>query len=105
MKYYIWSIALYGADTWTLQEIYKKCLARSEMWSWRRMEKISWIGRVKNEVLHIIKGKKYNLVGHILRRSCLLKRVKERKIEERRRRKRRHEQLLVTLRKIEYAGI
>jgi len=50
LQYYIWSIALYDADTWTLQKIYKKCLASSEIWSWRMKEKISWIGRVKNEV-------------------------------------------------------
>jgi hypothetical protein len=95
---------LYDADTWTLQEVYKKCLASSEMWSWRMVEKRSWIGPVKNEVLRIIKGRKSpNLVGQILRRSCLLKRVTEGKIEERGRRRRRRKQLLMTLRKIEYA--
>jgi hypothetical protein len=38
VKCCIWSIALYGAETWTLQEVYQKYLERSEMWYWRRME-------------------------------------------------------------------
>jgi hypothetical protein len=38
----IWSIALYGAETGTLRAVDYKYLERFEMWSWRRMEKISW---------------------------------------------------------------
>jgi hypothetical protein len=50
---YIWSIALYGAETWTLRKVDLKYLESFEMWCWRRMEKISWTDRVRNEeVLH-----------------------------------------------------
>ena len=56
------------------------------MWCWRRTEKISRKDRVKNEVvllggkeegkiLHKIKGKKANWIGHIVRRNWLLKHV------------------------------
>jgi hypothetical protein len=41
VKCYIWSIALYGAETWMLESF--------EMWCWRRMEKISWTDHVRNE--------------------------------------------------------
>jgi hypothetical protein len=41
VKCYIWSIALYGAETWTLREVDQKHLESFEMWWWRRMEKIS----------------------------------------------------------------
>jgi hypothetical protein len=62
------------------------------MWCWRRMEKISWTNRVRNEevfhrvkeerhILHTIKRRKANWIGHILRTNCLLKRVIEEKIE------------------------
>jgi hypothetical protein len=61
----------------------QKYLESFEMWCWRRMEKISWADRVRNEVLqrvkeernivHTIKGRKANLTGHILRENCLLK--------------------------------
>jgi hypothetical protein len=77
-----WSIDLYGAETWTFRKVDQKYLESFEMWCWRRMEKISWTERVKNEVLHrvkeernillAIKRRKANRIGHILRRSCLL---------------------------------
>jgi hypothetical protein len=37
VKYYICSIALYGAETWTLRAINQKHLESFEMWCWRRM--------------------------------------------------------------------
>jgi hypothetical protein len=53
VKCYIWSIALCGVETWTLQKLDLKYLESSEMWCWRRMEKISSTNRINNEaVLH-----------------------------------------------------
>jgi hypothetical protein len=60
----------------------------------RRIEKISWTDRVRNEevlhrvkeernILHIIKRRKANWIGHILHRNCLLKHVIEGKSEGR----------------------
>jgi hypothetical protein len=91
VKCYIWSTA--GAETWTLQKANQKYLESFEMWCWRRMEKISWPDRVRNEevlhrvkeernILHTIKRRKTNWIGHILRRNCLLKHVIEGKLEE-----------------------
>ena len=45
-------------------------------------------------ILHAIKGKGVNWIGHTLRRNCLLKHVTEGKIEATRRRERRRKQLL-----------
>ena len=85
VKCYIWRIALYSAETWTLREVDQKHLERFEMWCWRRMKKISWTDHVRNEVvlrvkeqrniLYEISKRKANWVGHILRRNCLLQRV------------------------------
>jgi hypothetical protein len=36
VKCYIWSIALCGAETWTLGKVDQKYLESSEMWCWRR---------------------------------------------------------------------
>jgi hypothetical protein len=73
------------------------------------MEKISWTDRVRNakvshrdkggrNILHTVKRRKANWVGHILRRNCLLKHVIDGKIggriEVTRRRGRRRKQLL-----------
>jgi len=41
VKCYIWSIALYCAETWTLRAVNQRHLESFEMWYWRRMEKIS----------------------------------------------------------------
>ena len=41
VRCYVWSIPVYGAETWTLQATDQKHLESFEMWCWRRMEKIS----------------------------------------------------------------
>jgi hypothetical protein len=82
---------LYGAETWTLRKV-EKYLESFKMWYWRRMENISRTDRVRNEevlhrvkeernILHTIKIRKANWIGHILRRNCLLKYVIEAKLE------------------------
>jgi hypothetical protein len=48
-KCYVWSTALYDAETWTLRAVYQKHLESFEMWCWRRMGKISLIDHVRNE--------------------------------------------------------
>ena len=84
VKCYIWSIALYGAETWTLRAVDQKHLESFEMWCWRRMEEISWTDLERNEevllrakeqrnILHEISKRKANWIGHILRRNCLFK--------------------------------
>jgi hypothetical protein len=92
VKCYVWSIALYGAETWTLRAMDQKHLESIEMWCWRRMEKISWTDHVRNEIvllrvkeqrniLHEIRKRKANWIGHISRRNCLLRRFIEGKIK------------------------
>jgi len=51
VKHYIWNIALYGVETQTLRKVGQKYLGSSEMWCWRRMEKISCIDHVGTEEL------------------------------------------------------
>jgi hypothetical protein len=94
MKCYVWSIDLYGVETWTLRIVDQKKLKTFEMLCWRRMEKLSWTDHVKNKdvllrvkkqrnILHKIRKRKANWIGHILRRNCLLQRVIEGKIQGR----------------------
>ena len=100
---------MYGAETGTVRAVDKKQLESIEMWCWRRMEKISWTDHVRNEevllqvneqrnILHAIRKRKANWIGHILRRNCLLKQVIEGKvrgeIEVTRRQGRRRKKLL-----------
>jgi hypothetical protein len=93
VKCYIFSVAIYGAETWTLRAVDQKHLEGFEMRCWSRMEKISWTKRVTNKevlfrvkeqrnILYEISKRKTNWIGDILRRNCLLRQVIEGKIRE-----------------------
>ena len=69
-------VSLLSSSSW------QKHLESFEMWCWRRMEKISWTDHVRNEevllrvnekrsILHEIRKRKANWIGHILRRNCI----------------------------------
>ena len=96
MKCYVWSMALYGAETWT--EIRWTDHVRKE-------EALLTVNEHRN-ILHEIRKRKANWIGHILRRNCLLEQVTEGKIKEQievtRRRGRRRKKLLDDLRTGEY---
>ena len=109
VKCYIWRMAFYGVETWTLRAAVQKYLENFEWWCWRRMEKISCTDHVTNEevllrvneqrnILHEIRKRKPNWIVHILRRNWLLKQDIEGKIKEEmevtRRRGRRRTKLL-----------
>ena len=92
--YYIWSTALYGAETWTVQKVYQKYLQRFEIWCWRRIEKISCSDCVRNEevlqrvnrdrnILDTIQRRKANWIGHISCSNWLLKHDIDGKIDGR----------------------
>ena len=63
----------------------QKYLGSSEVWCWRRIEKIDRTDRVKNEeiqrvkeyrnIVHGVKRTKVNWVVHILLANCLLKHI------------------------------
>ena len=84
VKCFVWSVALYGAETWTLRWNEQKRLEAFEMWVWRMMERVKWTDKIKNAVvlervgegrimLELIRKRKRNWLGHCLRRNCLLK--------------------------------
>jgi hypothetical protein len=82
VKCYVWIIALYNSETWTLRKLERKYLESFEICCWRRLEKIKWANKVTNEVLDHLEEKrallnnipirKANWIGHMLRRNCLL---------------------------------
>jgi hypothetical protein len=92
VKCYIWCRTLYGAETWTLRKVDQKYLESFEVCYCRKMGKISWTDHVRNEevlhrvkeernIIHTVKRRNANWIGHILRRNCLLKHFIEGKIE------------------------
>jgi hypothetical protein len=92
LKCYIWTVAVYGAETVTVWGVDQKQRESFEMCCWRRMEKIGWTEHVRNEevllrvreqrnILHEISKRKANWIGHTLFRNCLLQQVIEGKIK------------------------
>ena len=84
VKCFVWSVVLYGAETWTLRRNEQKRLEAFEMWVWRRMESVKWADKIKNAVvlervgegkikLELIGKRERNWLSHWLRRNCLLK--------------------------------
>jgi hypothetical protein len=58
-------IALYGAETWTLQAVDQKHLESFEMWCWRRMEKISWTDHVSNEEVLLSRSREISYMKYV----------------------------------------
>ena len=48
MKAVVWSVFLYGLETWTVNSDIIQRIEAFEMWVWRRMEKVSWTERKTN---------------------------------------------------------
>lgn len=49
LKVYVWSVALYGSETWTVRNAEEKKILAFEVWCYRRIFKIRWVDRVTNE--------------------------------------------------------
>ncbi|KAJ4440155.1 hypothetical protein ANN_08293 [Periplaneta americana] len=83
----------------------EKQIKAFEMWMWRRMERVKWTDRIRNEavlervgeermMLKLIRKRKRNWLGHWLRRNCLLKDALEGMVNGRRVRGRRTFQMI-----------
>lgn len=78
LRCYVFSVLLYGAESWTLNETTTKKLNAFEMWLYRRILKIPWTAKISNievlrtmkkdlELMNIIKARKLEYLGHIMR--------------------------------------
>ena len=69
VKCYIWSMAVYVAETWKLRAEDQKYLESFEMWCWRRIEKISWTDHVRNEDMLLRVNEQRNILHEIRKRK------------------------------------
>ena len=92
IKSVVWSILLYGSETWLIKMEDIRRIEAFEMWIWKRMERVSWEERKTNEDVLIMVDEKRELlnritekrwIGHIVRGNGLLKEVLEGRIDER----------------------
>nr|CAH7735633.1 unnamed protein product [Callosobruchus chinensis] len=49
IKCYVWAVLLYGAEAWTLKAAAMNRIEAFEIWTLRRMLKISWTEHVRND--------------------------------------------------------
>ena len=55
VKAFVWSVAVYGSETWTPQIEDIRRLEAFEIWIWRRMMKVSWTEHKTNkEILQTV---------------------------------------------------
>ncbi|XP_049828694.1 uncharacterized protein LOC126267466 [Schistocerca gregaria] len=92
LKVFVWSVAMYGSETWTINSLDQKRIEAFEVWCCRRMLKIRWVDHIINkEVLNRI-GEKRNLwhnltrrgdwlAGHVLRHQGITNLVLEGSVE------------------------
>ena len=70
VRCYVWSIALYGTENWTLRATDQKHLKSLEMWCWRRM-KISWPDHVRKEEVLLRINEERNILHEIIKQGQL----------------------------------
>ena len=89
---YVFSVVLYGCETWTLSKVLMDRIEACEMWFLRRMGKISYKDRITNEevlkrlntkrtLLDTIKSRKMRFFGHTKRHESIMKNIVEGKLE------------------------
>ena len=49
IKRCIWSVAVYGSETWIVEKNEEKFVNAYETWCWRRLLKIKWTDRIMND--------------------------------------------------------
>ena len=76
----IWSVALYGSETWTVGKNVERVINAFETWCWRRVLKIKRADRITNgEVFQkvkkekllfkILKNRRHSWIGHTIRHN------------------------------------
>ena len=82
IKCYVWSVLMYGCETWTMGKADEQRIQAAEMWFYRRMLKVSWTERrtneeilemadVEREIISTIKKRQMRFLGHVMRRNGL----------------------------------
>jgi len=80
IKSCIWSVAVYGSETWTLGKNEERVINAFETCCWRRMLKIKWTDRITNEeafqrvkeerlLLKMLNNRRHSWIGHIIRHN------------------------------------
>ena len=99
LKCYVWSTLLYGVETFTVSNTSEKRLNAFEMWSLRRMMRVSWTRRlsnenvlklagVKHELFRVVQRRKLCYFGHMMRHKSIQRNLMEGMLQGKRGRRR-----------------
>lgn len=69
IKTLVWSVALYGAESWTIIKADRRKIEAFKTWCWRKVLKISWTERVTNEGVYQRINKKRSIRMTIVERK------------------------------------
>ncbi len=95
LKCYVWSVLLYGCECWTISQTMQDRLEAMEMWCLRRMMRIPWTKKMRNDtvlqragttrqLMLTIVTRQVRFLGHVLRKKQLEHLVLTGKVEGRR---------------------
>ena len=97
-KLWLFPVAMYGYDSWTIKQVEHWIIDAFELWSWRRRLRAPWAARITNQSIleeinpeYLLEGLmlKFQYFGHLMQRAISLeKTLMLGKIESKRRRKR-----------------
>ena len=98
VKVMVFSVAMYGYESWTMKKAVHQRIDAFELWCWRKLLRVPWTGRSSNQSILREIGPEYSLerlmlklklqyFGHLMQRTdSLEKTLMQGKIEGRRRR-------------------
>jgi hypothetical protein len=92
VKIFICTVALYGLEAWTIGKTDYKRIEAFKKWCWRRVLKIEWREKVRNEEVFrrigeertlwsTIRQRRTKWVGHLMRHNNYVRSIMEGKIE------------------------
>ena len=86
VKAMVFSLVMYGCESWTIQKAEHQRIDAFELWCWRRLLKVPWTARRSNQSILKEISPEYSLEGlmlklnlqyfvHLIRRTDLLERT------------------------------
>ena len=80
LKCFIWSVLLYGCESWTISAALTRNIEATEMWFYRRILRVSYTAHETNisvlqrmgqerQLLRTIKERQTRFTGHIIRKG------------------------------------
>ena len=67
VKVMVFSVAMYGYESWTMKKAVHQRIDAFELWCWRKLLRVPWTGRSSNQSILREIGPEYSLEGLMLK--------------------------------------